>query len=271
MLDTPTTTGHAVLWEYGYDWLNRLTSVSRNSTPMAAYVYDESDNRLSLEWPHLSQTYHFTYDDANQLVNRKLDTTVLETFDHDDDGNMIARSVVGGDTTTYRWGDHNQLLERKRNGTTQDRFHYDAGGIRESKKDGPQYFSSGSVSISDMRPSNVPVSYFQGHQLLGMEVDGDFSYYLTDGLSNVRLVVNSSGTVVASAVYDEFGIPETDPEYTAGSPDLRPHGFVGGLGVRNDWASSGLYYMRHRYYDPQLGRFLSQDPIGFAGSLNAYC
>ena len=47
--------------------------------------------------------------------------------------------------------------------------------------------------------------------------------------------------------------------------------YVGGLGVRND--SSGLLYMRQSYYDPQLGRWLSADPIGFAGGLNkmGYC
>jgi RHS repeat-associated protein len=33
---------------------------------------------------------------------------------------------------------------------------------------------------------------------------------------------------------------------------------------------TGLYYMRARYYDPELGRFLSEDPIGIAGGLNLY-
>jgi RHS repeat-associated protein len=33
---------------------------------------------------------------------------------------------------------------------------------------------------------------------------------------------------------------------------------------------TGLYYMRARYYDPQMGRFLSEDPIGIAGGLNLY-
>lgn len=45
MTDTPTNTANAVLWEYGYDWLDRLTSVSRNSTLTTVYTYDESDNR----------------------------------------------------------------------------------------------------------------------------------------------------------------------------------------------------------------------------------
>lgn len=178
---------------------------------------------------------------------------------------MIARTA-GGVTTQYRWSDKNSLLERKVAGVTAERSRYDAGGIRERKSDGSKYFSSGAVSVADMRPSNVPVSYFQGHQLLGMEVDGDFYFYVTDGLANVRLVLDSNGTTVASTVFDEFGIPED----VSGSADLRPHGYTGGLGVRNDWDSSGLHYMRQRYYDPQLGRWLSADPIGFDGGLNLY-
>ena len=265
MTDTPTNTANAVLWEYGYDWLDRLTSVSRDSTLTTVYTYDESDNRLSLEWPQLSDTHEFTYDDANQILDRKLGLTTLETYTHDDDGNMIAR-VAGGVTTEYRWNDKNRLIQRKVNGSSVERLKYDTGGIRESKNDGTKYFSSGAVSVADMRPSSVPVSYFQGHQLLGMEVNGTFYYYVTDGLANVRLVLNASGSVVASSVFDEFGIPED----VSGSADLRPHGYTGGLGVRNDWDSSGLHYMRQRYYDPGLARWLSQDPIGFSGGLNLY-
>ena len=39
--------------------------------------------------------------------------------------------------------------------------------------------------------------------------------------------------------------------------------FVGQFGVMAE--SYGLYYMRARYYDPSVGRFISEDPIGFAG------
>ena len=45
---------------------------------------------------------------------------------------------------------------------------------------------------------------------------------------------------------------------------------MGGLGQRNETDSLGLFYARQRYYDPQLGRWLSADPIGFAGGLNLY-
>ncbi|PWJ72511.1 UNVERIFIED_ORG: RHS repeat-associated protein [Pantoea agglomerans] len=35
-------------------------------------------------------------------------------------------------------------------------------------------------------------------------------------------------------------------------------------------AETGLHYNRFRYYDPDAGRFVSQDPIGLAGGVNLY-
>jgi len=36
------------------------------------------------------------------------------------------------------------------------------------------------------------------------------------------------------------------------------------------YKETGLYYNRHRYYDPQQGRYITQDPVGLAGGWNAY-
>jgi RHS repeat-associated protein len=45
--------------------------------------------------------------------------------------------------------------------------------------------------------------------------------------------------------------------------------YVGQYGVMNE--SNGFYYMRARYYDPEVGRFISEDPIGFGGGdVNLY-
>ena len=94
---------------------------------------------------------------------------------------------------------------------------------------------------------------------------GNYYWYIPDGLGTVRLVMDSSGTtVVSSFASDEFGRQTA----VTGSPT---HTFTGALGVRNEVGiDSQLLYARQRWYDPSLGRFLSQDPIGFSGGLNVY-
>jgi len=73
---------------------------------------------------------------------------------------------------------------------------------------------------------------------------------------------------------DEYGVP--DGTLISGSSELLANTFTGGLGVRNETgqptgiAPRGLYYMQQRWMDPVLGRWLNQDPIGFAGGLNLY-
>lgn len=81
----------------------------------------------------------------------------------------------------------------------------------------------------------------------------------------MRAVVNSTGsTFVAKFSSDEFGQQLS----ATGDQALLQHTYTGSLGIRND--PSGLFYMRQRYYDPGLGRWLSADPIGFNGGLNLY-
>ena len=88
-----------------------------------------------------------------------------------------------------------------------------------------------------------------------------------DGLSSTQLVTDDTGAQAARIVYGAWGEQLSVNDSVPGGLDVR---FVGGLGVRND-SASGLIYMRHRWYDAQLGRFISRDPISFkSGRANLY-
>ncbi|MGE0495511.1 MAG: RHS repeat-associated core domain-containing protein, partial [Vulcanimicrobiota bacterium] len=65
--------------------------------------------------------------------------------------------------------------------------------------------------------------------------------------------------------HDEFG-----QQIAYSGSVVSPKTYVGGLGVHDDTADTGLLYMRQRHHDARLGRFLSRDPISFAGGLNLY-
>jgi RHS repeat-associated protein len=86
------------------------------------------------------------------------------------------------------------------------------------------------------------------------------SYFLADHLGSTNGLADNTGAVTASNSYDSFGNPSN------GAFPSR-YGFTG----REFDKFTGLQYSRARFYDPNLGRFISEDPIGFAsGDINLY-
>jgi RHS repeat-associated protein len=88
-------------------------------------------------------------------------------------------------------------------------------------------------------------------------VDGlvrkDGEYPLVDGLGSERVVTNGSQGVTASVTYDAFG---NVVARSGSSSD--PYQFAGSSGYRND-GDAGLTYVGARYYDAQVGRFITRD------------
>jgi len=87
------------------------------------------------------------------------------------------------------------------------------------------------------------------------------SYYEQDGLGSVTSLSNAAGALANTYTYDSFG------KLTASTGTLtNPFQFTG----REFDAETGLRYYRFRYFDPTVGRFVSEDPIGFDGGINFY-
>src|SRR5262249_32261507 len=84
---------------------------------------------------------------------------------------------------------------------------------------------------------------------------------LPDRLGTVRDIVGSNGASPSRLVYDSYG------RIVSGIPSDDYFAFTG-----REWdKETGQYYFRARYYDPNTGDFLSQDPLGFAaGDPNLY-
>jgi RHS repeat-associated protein len=96
-----------------------------------------------------------------------------------------------------------------------------------------------------------------------INIDGETEtpyYYHFDGLGSVIALTDSGGTVAERYSYNVSGTP-----YNMSRVGNR-FMFTG----REYDYETGNYYMRARYYDPWLGRFLNPDPIGYADSMNLY-
>jgi len=89
-------------------------------------------------------------------------------------------------------------------------------------------------------------------------------FYHFDGLGSTIAMTNAAGTIVNKYAYDEYGNVLNQVEAVS-----NPFKYVGRYGVMHD--DTGLLYMRARFYDPEVGRFLSKDPVGlWGGDVNLY-
>ena len=126
------------------------------------------------------------------------------------------------------------------------------------------YLYDGANIVTELNASGAVVaSYTQGAGIdepLAMRRGGYISYYHADGLGSVTSLTNTNAQPVATYVYDSFG------NTTATEGIFNPFRYTG----REQDPETGLYYYRARYYDPTIGRFLSEDPIGFRGGINKY-
>ena len=159
---------------------------------------------------------------------------------------------------------------------------YSADGLRNTRSDGTQYFTSGGNSLSEIRPSG-PVSFIQTGGISGIDpgptITGAPFFYLTDVIGSVRQTVNASGNTETTSTFNEFGLMTPVWQTSVNLYADKSLAFVGAEGVRNEpntpanqpsGSPNGLLLMGQRWYDPNLGLFLSPDPIGFAGGLNLF-
>lgn len=104
-----------------------------------------------------------------------------------------------------------------------------------------------------------------GHAFVATNERGpgrNWTYYVSDIKGLPETLVDGAGRVVGRYEYTAFGCARLDERATASTPFCAP-------GQQED-RETGLFYNRYRYYDPNLGRFISPDPIGIRGGLNLY-
>ena len=112
--------------------------------------------------------------------------------------------------------------------------------------------------MADSDSNGVTHKYVYGKGLLAVVTTSGRYCYHFDGTGSTVALTDMNQTIVNSYAYEPFGQilgqQETIPQ---------PFKFVGQYGVIAE--PNGLYYMRARYYDPNVGRFISEDPLGFGG------
>jgi RHS repeat-associated protein len=184
---------------------------------------------------------------------------------YDLNGNLATLTDPSG-TTTYTWNARNQLVSLSGPGLTAS-FQYDALGRRQQKtvNGTTTDFLYHGVSLVQELSGGVPiVNLLTGggiDEVLSRTDAAGTQTFLADGLGSTLALTDSLGTVQAEYTYEPFG-------QTTASGAASTNAFQY-TGREND--ETGLSYYRARYYHPTLQRFISEDPIGFAGGdVNLY-
>jgi len=243
---------------YSYDGIYELLTATQGSTTQESYSYDVVGNRLSS-----LGVSPYSYNTSNELTAKP-----GVTYTYDNNGNTLTKTDSTG-TTTYAWDFENRLtsITLPGSGGTVS-FKYDPLGRRIHKS------SSGSTSIYAYDADNlieetsgagaVVARYTQGLSIdepLAELRSPTTSYYEADGLGSLTSLSNSSGAIANTYTYDSFG------NLTASTGTVvNPFRYTG----REFDSETGLYYYRARYYDPNAGHFLSEDPIRLGGGINFY-
>ncbi len=247
---SPTTFSLERTETYGYDPTNdTLTSANYgdglpNATP--TWSYDIAGNRNDSS----------TVDNLNRA-------TVINGIPVTNDilGNRLTKGGV-----TYGWDALNRLTSLS--GSASASYQYRADGLRVIKSTGgvtTRYRYDGQMGIEDTEApaTGTPtvtrygigargVDYIERTQ--GSNITAGFPIFDAHGNNIATLSRNGGGyTVSDRRSYDAWGVVRS--QQSAGDPKLR---YCGNLGHKAD-DESGLIYMRARYYEPNSGRFISED------------
>ena len=216
---------------------------------------------------------------------------VKRSYGYDRTGNLIHRELADGEVQNYFYDLHDQLVKAeifKKDGTKETwAYTYDALGRRIGKG------RLKNEEVSDGLEGETGFVWDGSHLLQEIQQDGRYTY-LTDPdsyepLAQVRNHTNTEGESKQEIYYfhcDQIGIPR---EMTDEDGNLLWFGNYTGWGrlkeetkvtdsayqpfrLQNQYADreTGLHYNFYRYYEPNLGRFINQDPIKLKGGNNLY-
>ena len=295
--------------QYRYDPVGRLIAAVTPDFS-ETFAFDPAGNRLDLsgnKQDHTGQTNSQEKPSLHKVWGNLLKEYAGVHYDYDQRGNLI-RKTRNGETTDYHWNGYNQLIKiENRNGSTE--YRYDPLGRRTAKiRNGETtvyHWQEDTLAIESANGQNThylfepgtfePLAQFQTTSPIGIEREDkpaepysydpetdpllkippepqeqseaqpELVYYQLDHLGTPIAAHNAKGEAVWTAEYEAWG--RIRNETVSDDPKVNiPFRFQGQYYDEE----SGLHYNRFRYYDPEIGRFVSQDPIGFAGSDNFY-
>lgn len=243
---------------YTYDNHSQVTGItySLGATPLGnmTYAYDALGRRMqmggSFARTNLPQPLvSASYDASNEMTSWN-----GVPFSYDANGSMLSDGA-----NTFVWDARNRLAT-----LNAANLQYDAFGRRTKNAAGTSFLYDLTNSVQELNGATVIANILTGgvDEVFTRSTSSGSFTVLQDILGSAVAVADSTGAIQAGYTYDPFGSTSF-----SGVTGINPFQFTG-----RENEGNGLYYYRARYYNPVLGRFLSEDPIGLMQNrgANAY-
>ena len=240
---------------FTYDPVGNRTSmvqaVAGVPSTMTDYAYGPANRLLTSASP--IETNEFTYDGVGRLVEQSVNGH-SRSFGYDFMSRMTSLTDTNGSVFSYVFDGEGHRVCQSLNNCLSTRFVYDGPNV-----------------VLELNASNEVVhAVVNGHGIDQpieriMFIHGTprkrFVYH-ADGLGSIAALTDESGSVIQEYAYEAFGRLRT----RAGTDPNRVT-FTAREAIGD---SSGFYFFRNRVFDPRIGRFTSEDPLGFIDGPNRY-
>lgn len=266
---------------YSYNDFNELSSETSTGFGTINYQYDSKGNISVISKLNSSTVYVLSYDNYNRLISftKTIGSNTPETFS--------CSGYSFGRPTTYK----NKTLVWDKNELTQFdgvTFTYDGYGRRTSKSStnrSVEYKYIGDIlleeTVTEIKNNQTYIDtlrfiYDLNNSVIGFGLNDNVYLYVKDALNNVIAIYNQASVEICRYNYDAYGNSIITASITGGEilGNLNP------IRYRSYYydKETGLYYLKSRYYDPEICRFISMDDISYLDpqtlnglNLYAYC
>ena len=256
---------------YVYGRMNRLVEAAYDGK-QERYTYDLAGNRLKKESEQGTEIYH--YNVKNQLTHVHNKEGEIK-YHYDVQGNLLEeQGTYWKKQYTYDAANHQRSVAIENQTPDNGREHlfqqnqYDAEGLRyEVEENGKiHYFLFDRGELAEESQENSSIRYLRGYQPIALESSKEKEYFVQDEAGSTLFLLDKDHEIQKTYRYDAFGII------------LKEMGGDGELSNRLTYTgqmldcATGQYYLRARFYHPEIGRFMQEDVYRGDGlNLYAYC
>ena len=246
--------------EYVYDRMNRLTEAAYDGS-REYYTYDLAGNRLKKETGKEKESY--IYNARNQLLRLEKGAEVTDYY-YDAQGNLLEES--GNGRKKYTFDALNRLSSVATDSIAQ-KNHYDGESLRYEVEENDKVirfvFDRGELSAEENAGQKIRYIHGNDNVVCSERKGEDAEYHICDEAGSTLFILDREKNIRKTYRYDAFG------KLLEERGDIENH--LTYTGQMYDGAT-GQYYLRARFYNPVIGRFLQEDVYRGDGlNLYAYC